>query len=48
MFSEYEKLSLIEYCDKSNDRLIFLNPQNQNISMKMLNLVKKILFRKKN
>jgi hypothetical protein len=38
LFNDYERTTLIEYSDKSHDKLIFVNPEN-NIGIKLLKIV---------
>lgn len=39
VFSDYEKYTLIEYSDNDDDKLIFFNPKNTDLFMKIMKLV---------
>lgn len=43
LFSEYEKYTLYEFSD-SNDDLVFFNPENTELCMKLLKLVRKRIY----
>ena len=40
VFTDYEKYTLLEYSDNQDDKLIFFNPKNSDICLKLINLVK--------
>lgn len=40
VFTDYEKYTLIEYSDNDDSKLVFFNPKNSELCLKLLNLVK--------
>ncbi len=47
VFSDYEKYTLLEYSENDDNKLVFFNPKNTELCLKLIKLVKKINFRKK-
>ncbi len=39
VFSDYEKYTLMEYTNNDDNKLVFFNPKNNELCMKLLNLV---------
>jgi hypothetical protein len=39
MFSDYEKYTLMEYADNDYNKVVFFNPKNSELCLKLLNLV---------
>ncbi len=43
VFSDYEKYTLSEYSDNDDNKLIFYNPKNTDLCMKILKLVRLVI-----
>jgi len=41
VFSDYEKYTLLEYSENDDNKLVFFNPKNSDLCLKLLKLVKK-------
>lgn len=39
MFSDYEKYTLMEYADNDYNKVVFFNPKNSDLCLKLLRLV---------
>jgi hypothetical protein len=40
IFSDYEKYTLLEYADNQDNKLVFFNPKNNDLTLKSMKLVK--------
>jgi hypothetical protein len=47
LFSDYEKYTLLEYTNNQDDKLIFFNPKNTEITIKLLNIVLSVNIERK-
>ncbi len=41
VFSDYEKYTLLEYSENDDNKLVFFNPKNTDLCLKIIKLVKK-------